>query len=126
MVLTQLTGIEILAQELTLVLSAMVLVFWVAYSLMLYNQRQTGTVRHDWWISMVFYVGIALLVLGNLLLAFSQLYHAPEGQFISIILNVISMLVFVGAFYLRMQHALHPHNVLGEKPKPRPKARKRR
>ena len=121
-----LNGIEIIAWEITLVLSAIVLVFWVAYTLMLYHQRESGKVRHDWWISMVFYVGIVLLVLGNLLLAYSQLYTAPLGTTISLVLNVVSMLIFVFAFYLRMEHALHPREVTRAIDNPKPRARRKR
>ena len=99
-------ALEILAYEITLVLSAMVLVFWVAYCLMLYSQLKHGTVRKDWWISMVFYVGIGLLVLGNLVLALSKIYATQSGEDASILINLISMLLFLVAFYLRMQHAL--------------------
>ena len=121
-----LAGLEIIAWDLTLMLSAIVLVFWVAYTIMLYSQKKTGKVRHDWWISMVFYVGIVLLVLGNLFLAFGQRYHSEEGQAVSIILNVVSMLIFVFAFYLRMEHALHSRDMLQTMELSKPKRRKGR
>ncbi|MFH1057019.1 MAG: hypothetical protein V1717_04485 [Candidatus Micrarchaeota archaeon] len=101
-----LEGWEILAQEITLVLSAIVLVFWVSYSLVIYNQMKSGTVRRDWWLSMVFYVGIAMLVLGNLLLAYSKLNGTEFGEQVSLAVNLLSMLIFIFAFYLRMEHAL--------------------
>lgn len=101
-----LDAVDALIQEINLVLSAVVLVFWLSYSLMLYHQHKRGVVRKDWWMSMVFYVGIGLLVLGNLLLAFSQLYHTEFGARASITLNMISMLVFILAFYLRMKTSL--------------------
>ncbi|MEM4254889.1 MAG: hypothetical protein QXR53_00980 [Candidatus Norongarragalinales archaeon] len=107
--MVHLEAADALIQEVSLVLSAVVLVFWVSYSLMLYHQLKRGTVRKDWWLSMVFYIGIGLLVLANLLLAFSQLYHTPIGERVSIAVNMVSMVVFIFAFYLRMKSSLENH-----------------
>ncbi|GEM_PF-4801213 len=104
--MTHLEAADALIQEVSLVLSAVVLVFWVSYSLMLYHQSKHGTVRKDWWLSMVFYAGIGLLVFANLILAFSQLYHTPYGERVSVAVNMISMVVFIFAFYLRMKSSL--------------------
>ena len=106
---------ETLAYEITLVLSALVFIFWVSYCLMLYSQLKHGTVRKDWWISMVFYVGIGLLVLGNLVLALSKIYATQSGEDASVLINLISMLIFLFAFYLRMQHALRVQKLVEPK-----------
>ena len=97
---------ETLVYQASLVLSAIVLVFWVSYSLILFHQHKHGVVRKDWWLSMIFYVGIGLLVLGNLLLAFSHLFNTDLGRQISIVLSMLSMLVFIFAFRMRMKTAL--------------------
>ncbi len=97
---------ETLVHEASLVLSAIVLVFWVSYSLILFHQHKRGVVRKDWLMSMVFYIGIGLLVLGNLLLAFSKLYNTAFGERVSTALNMVSMLVFILAFYVRINHSL--------------------
>ena len=57
--------------------------------------------------SMVFYLGIGMLVLGNLVLASSKLYDSPFGERVSIGINMLSMLVFIVAFYFRMKHVLN-------------------
>jgi len=118
-----LVSLDILAHEVTLVLSAVVLVFWLSYSLMLWNQLKRGVARKDWWMSMVFYLGIGMLVLGNLILASSKLYDSPFGERVSIGINMLSMLVFIGAFYFRMKHVLK--NDSSVKPKTGRKGRKR-
>ena len=113
--MTHLSAIEVLAHEITLVLSAIVLVFWVFYTIMLYHQLKGGTVRKDWWLSMIFYLGIGLLVLGNLLLSLSHLYETQAGQNISLIINMISMFVFIIAFYLRMKYTIQVQDFADEK-----------
>jgi len=106
---------ETLVHEASLVLSAIVLVFWVSYSVILFHQHKRGVVRKDWLMSMVFYIGIGLLVLGNLLLAFSKLYNTAFGERVSVALNMISMLVFIFAFYVRMKHSLETSLHAGRK-----------
>lgn len=95
-----------LIHEVSLVLSAIVLVFWISYSVILLHQHKRGVVRKDWWLSMIFYIGIGLLVLGNLLLAFSHLFNTDLGRQISIVLSMLSMLVFIFAFRMRMKTTL--------------------
>lgn len=99
-------GFEIIVSEISLVLGAIVLVFWFSYSYMLYHQRKAGTVRKDWWLSMIFYVGIGMLVLANMFLVATPLYETPYGHTLSLIFQMVAMLVFVYGFYQRMQHTL--------------------
>lgn len=73
---------------------------------MLYHQRKAGTVRKDWWLSMIFYVGIGMLVLANMFLVATPLYETPYGHTLSLIFQMVAMLVFVYGFYQRMQHTL--------------------
>lgn len=56
-----------LISGLTLVASVFVLLYLANYAVILYYQRRAGKIRADWWISSIFYVGVALLALGNLL-----------------------------------------------------------
>lgn len=99
---------DVLAQEGVLVLSAIVLVFWVFYSLIIYRQLGSGTARKDWWISMVFYAGIALLVLANMLIAASELSGTVFGKDVSAVVEMVSMAVFIYGFYIRMKTAITP------------------
>jgi hypothetical protein len=100
--------VGVLSQEGVLVLSAIVLVFWIFYSLIIYRQLQSGTARKDWWISMLFYVGIAMLVLANMLLAASALSGTELGTEISAVVEMVSMAVFIYGFYIRMKTAITP------------------
>ena len=99
---------QLLAHEVALVLSAIVLVFWLSYSVMLYHQAKRGLARKDWPISMVFYFGIGLLVFANLVLSASVIYNTAFGEDLYLVINMISMLIFVYGFYLRMKSSVAP------------------
>ena len=111
--------VERIAAEVSLVLSVIVLIFWVAYSLIITQQIKQGTARKDWKISMVFYAGIMLLVLATVLMGASMLYDTAEGEQLSAILNSISMIIFIYGFYLRMQSVLPADGILQPKKKKR-------
>ncbi len=102
--------LDALAQEAILVLSTIVLLFWIFYTVILYKQLKAGTVRKDWRISTVFYAGIALLVFSNTVLAMSKLYHTPLGEHVSTVVTMLSMLTFIYGFYLRMKTAVEPYS----------------
>lgn len=103
-------NINLIVSASVLVLSFLVLVFWIFYSIILLRQVQKGNARKDWKISMVFYIGIVLLVLADIVFAASQLYSVYWGQNVFEIVELVSLMVFVIAFYLRMENVtkIHP------------------
>ncbi len=56
----------------SLVASLLVVLYLIGYSFMLFHSYKNGTIRPDWSISLIFYVGIGLLALGYIV-AFTQL-----------------------------------------------------
>lgn len=89
---------------------------------MLYHQMKRGSVRKDWWLSMIFYAGIGMLVLANIFLVISELYKTSLGESLSRIFMMFSMLVFVYGFRLRMKNTLKVEDVLdGKLKKPKKK-----
>ncbi len=86
-----------------LALSVLVLIFWIFYTIILVKQVKHSTARKDWKISMVFYFGIVLLVLADIIFAISQLYNYGFGNELFNAVEVISLVIFIVGFYLRME-----------------------
>ena len=56
-----------LVSAMTLVASVFVILYLVNYAVILYYQHRANRIRSDWWISSIFYVGVGLLAIANIL-----------------------------------------------------------
>ncbi len=51
----------------SLVASVLVVLYLIGYSIMLYHAYRTKTIRPDWKISLIFYLGIGVLAIGYII-----------------------------------------------------------
>jgi len=85
-----------IVELLTVVVSVLVLLYALWYSVMLYFQKSQGKARWDWGISLIFYLGIALITASHLLFFVLDI----EGNFTAGV-YLLALLLFVWGFEKR-------------------------
>ncbi|MDP3742264.1 MAG: hypothetical protein Q8R15_03050 [Candidatus Micrarchaeota archaeon] len=85
-----------IVELLTIVVSVLVLLYALGYSVMLFVQKNQGKTRWDWAISMIFYVGIILITVSHLLFFVLDIVgDFPAGVYL------LALILFVWGFEKR-------------------------
>ncbi len=95
--MTHLIGSD-LAVMLSIIASVLVLFYVLGYVLISYVQKKQGALRPDFSISMIFYLGIAILALG-------YLFEVFDFRSVFDISYLISIILFVYGFEKRSGYA---------------------
>jgi hypothetical protein len=96
-----------------LVTSAVVLVYLVSYTTVLLWQVRRKEARPDWRISLVFYGGILVLAVGNLIGHAAELWHASNYGLASALYLVATVFFIVGFHQRSLKSRLYTRGARG-------------
>ena len=93
---------ELLIPALTVVASIILLIYLGFFAFALYSHIKTEEQRKRWSVSIIFYIGIAMFVLTNILTAIVRV--APSNLLLdaSLLLNLVALVIFYRAISERL------------------------
>ena len=94
---------ELIIPVLTVVASLILLVYLGFFTLALQNHIKTEDQRKRWRVSIIFYLGIAVFVIANILVALTRVSPSNLLTDISLLLNLVALVIFYQAIHERME-----------------------
>lgn len=94
---------ELIVPVLTVIASLILLVYLGFFTLALQTHIKTEDQKKRWRVSIIFYVGVAVFVITNILVAITRVNPSNLLTDISLLLNLIAVVIFYHAIHERME-----------------------
>lgn len=94
---------ELIIPVLTVIASLIILVYLGFFTLALQNHIKTEDQKKRWSVSIIFYAGVAVFVITNILVAITRIAPSNLLTDASLLLNLVALVIFYHGIHERMK-----------------------